>query len=446
MFEMKDYAHTTALGRCLVPVILTLCLANAATYSASWLAKGDGIDATSFESAAIQADGKIVAAGTFTEGSTDHFAVIRYKPDGSLDPVFGKGGFVILPSNRNEKAFAMELEPDGKIVVAGYMESPSSHDVAVVRLNTDGSLDMSFGKSGKVTTRFGQSYARAFGVFVQPDGKIVVVGHSNNRVKGFDFSAVRYNPDGTLDLSFGKQGIAETVFGTQNNGGQAGALQSDGKIIVVGQYSDGVNASAALMRYKPNGILDETFGRAGKVITPYPKQTSSASRVVIQPNGKIIAAGYAYRDISLTSLALSRYLPNGTADLSFGVGGKLITPGSDGASVDLSALRLAADGKIIAAGKLTIDYQDRFFIRRYEIDGKPDLAFGHEGSVATACTEYGKCEIHALAVQSDGRIVAVGFSELDSHRQFAIARYKADGSLDTSFGREGMVMTSLGPQ
>ena len=425
-------------------IILAVNFASGAVFRGAVPHPADGIDATSIESIQIQGDGKSVAAGTFSDETTDHFAVVRYKSDGSLDPTFGVGGRVIIPATRNEKAFAMAIQADGKLVVAGYAETSSSHDVAVARLNEDGSLDLSFGKAGKATKAFGQSYARAFDVFVQPDQKIVAAGHSNNTTHGFDFAAMRFNTNGTPDISFGKNGIAVTAFGKQNNGGQAGALQTDGKIIVAGQYSDGSNSSTALLRYNSNGMLDITFGRAGKVITPYTKKSSSANRVLIQSDGKIIAAGNAYQDILNATFALSRYLPNGAIDSTFGNLGKLITPADDGASLDLLAIKLAIDGKIVVAGKITSDYVDKFYLRRYLVNGKPDLAFGKDGSVMTAFSDDGSCAAHALAIQSDGTIIAAGYSELDPRRSFALARYKADGKIDTSFGTAGMVTTSLG--
>ena len=181
-------------------IILAVNFASGAVFRGAVPHPADGIDATSIESIQIQGDGKIVTAGTFSDETTDHFAVVRYKSDGSLDPTFGVGGRVIIPATRNEKAFAMAIQADGKLVVAGYAETSSSHDVAVARLNEDGSLDLSFGKAGKATKAFGKSYARAFDVFIQPDQKIVVAGHSNNTTHGFDFAAMRFNTNGTPDI------------------------------------------------------------------------------------------------------------------------------------------------------------------------------------------------------------------------------------------------------
>ena len=183
-------------------------------------------------SVAIQTDGKLVAIG----GNSGDIALVRYNTDGSLDGTFGTGGIVTtdINSGSNDLAYSVAIQPDGKIVVGGISGTVGSYDFVVVRYNSDGSLDTSFDTDGKVTTDLG-SGGNDYGRFVavQSDGKIVVTGDA-----GDDFGAVRYNSNGSLDGSFGTGGIVVTDVGVNStDNGNSGALQSDGKILVVGSTS-----------------------------------------------------------------------------------------------------------------------------------------------------------------------------------------------------------------
>jgi uncharacterized delta-60 repeat protein len=199
-------------------------------------------------SVAIQSDGKIVAAGYSNPGSNYDFTLARYNTDGTLDTNFDSDGKVTTAiGSGTDQAFSVAIQSDGKIVAAGYSNNGSNDDFALVRYNTDGSLDTSFDSDGKVTTAIGGSDDRAHSVAIQSDGKIVVAGHSDNG-SNEDFALVRYNTDGTLDTSFDSDGKVTTAIGSASDFARSVAIQSDGKIVAAGR-STGSNDDFALVRY-----------------------------------------------------------------------------------------------------------------------------------------------------------------------------------------------------
>ncbi len=184
---------------------------------------------------AIQIDGKIVVAGQSGNGSNHDFAVVRYNGDGSLDSSFNGTGKVITPiGNGDDNGNSVAIQSDGKIVVAGSSYNGSNHDFAIARYNSDGTLDTSFNGTGKLTTPVGSSDDYGYSVAVQSDGKIVVAGESFVTGSNLDFSVVRYNPNGSLDLSFNGTGKVITDVGGSGDFETSMAIQSDGKIVVVG--------------------------------------------------------------------------------------------------------------------------------------------------------------------------------------------------------------------
>jgi uncharacterized delta-60 repeat protein len=263
---------------------------------------------------AIQADGKIVAVGISFVGD-QRFALARYNSDGSLDPSFGGDGKVIthFAEGSIDTAAAVAIQADGRIVAAGATFIPagvSTSRFALARYDTDGTLDGSFGDDGKVTSQFaGESYA--LGVAIQADGKIVAAGTSI--VSHRRFALARYDTDGTLDGTFGGDGTGKirTRFANgSGDGALAVAIQSDQRILAVGSSRGASHVRFALARYDTDGTLDASFGEdgSGKIRTHFADGTDDgASAVAIQANGKIVAAGYS-RGASHRRFALARYL------------------------------------------------------------------------------------------------------------------------------------------
>jgi len=383
---------------------------------------------------------------------------------GDLDPTFGNGGIVITNrhnSNGNGNnlyaAHAMAIQPDGKIVVVGEgFTSPSdSWDFAVVRYNPDGSLDNSFG-GGIVNTPVGNSQDIAHSVAIQTDGKIVVAGSTCSGVgtfgcTGFSFAVVRYNPDGSLDTSFNGTGIVSTAAGNSDSGASDLAIQTDGKIVVAGisgNFHAGIsgNGNFAIVRYNPNGSLDTSFNSSGKAITP----VGYASSLAIQADGKIVVAGSNGNGILDSSFVIVRYNPNGSLDTSFNGTGIVITGNSDGGASDLA---IQTDGKIVVAGDSlaaagnwrTAD----FAIVRYKPDGSLDTSFGGTGKIIIPDSDSVD-SARSVAIQPNGKIVVAGdSSNIGSDftvegSDFALVRLNPNGSLDTSFNDTGTVITSVG--
>ncbi len=269
-------------------------------------------------SVAVQADGKIVVAG-FTFNGTDHdFAVVRYNRDGTLDTTFGIAGIVTTDfAGKSNAARSVAVQADGKIVVAGHSSNGTERDFAVVRYNIDGSLDNTFSVDGIVKADFAGNNDIASSVAVQADGKIVVAGDSDNNNSGtHNFAVVRYNTDGTHDNSFGVAGKVTTAIGSSDNvNGSSVVIQPDGKIIVAGYSENGAALDFAVVRYNIDGSLDNSFDADGVVTTTFGSSAAGYS-CAIQPDGKIIVVGN-----SGTDFAVVRYNTDGTLDNSFGVAG-----------------------------------------------------------------------------------------------------------------------------
>lgn len=263
---------------------------------------------------ALQSDGKIVVAGNVWNGSNWDFALVRYNPNGTLDTTsFGNGtGFVTTDfAGGFDVALSLAVQPsDGKIVAAGFANTGGPSDFALARYNPDGSLDATFGSSGKVTTDFAGSYDAAGAVALQVDGRIIAAGYAYTATE-YDFALARYNTNGTLDTGFGTGGKVTTDFKRKQDIARGLALQSDGKIVAVGgaTVAGFWERDFALARYNPNGTLDTSFNRSGKVTTDFAKGDDFAVSVALQPSdGKIVVAGFASTSGS-TDFALARYLP-----------------------------------------------------------------------------------------------------------------------------------------
>ncbi|MDT4897393.1 MAG: hypothetical protein QOH25_2470 [Acidobacteriota bacterium] len=393
---------------------------------------------------AVQADGKTVVAGY----SGSDFALVRYNTDGSLDQTFGVGGRVNtdFPTGLGGVGNALVIQTDGKIVVGGTATDPANSFnsvFALVRYNTNGTLDPTFDTDGRVTTSFPNSNATINDLVIQPDGRIVAAGVSaDNTIFASVYALARYNTDGSLDTSFDTDGRVTTDFpGFTFEEAHAVALQTDGKIVAAGLGS----SSFSLARYNANGSLDNTFDGDGLVTTAFGGSFEEANALAIQSDGKIIAAGQTALSVaSEDNFALARYNTNGTLDTSFDTDGKVIT---DFGLVDAAHdVVIQTDGKIVAAGNAgTIAGGSFFALARYETNGALDNTFDTDGKVTTDFSG-GRFGLGALgvALQTDGKIVAAGDANITGQRDFGVARYTTTGALDTAgFGTGGKVITDF---
>lgn len=380
------------------------------------------------EAVIVQNDGRIVVAGNSVDGQDPDFALARYDASGALDPGFGSGGKVVTQVAVNEDADdfaqAVAVQGDGKIVVAGYTYPYPAF--ALARYNSDGTLDAGFGSSGKVVSRFGTDYGSAYAVTIQSDGKIVVAG-SKFRQSGYsNFALVRYNSNGSLDSSFGIDGRVVTDFGDLSVA-YAVSIQSDGKIVAAGKS----NNRFALARYNFDGSLDAGFGVGGKVVT-FLNGLSHAHGVAIQNDGRIVAAGYRQIDSSTNhAFTLTRYNSDGSRDMGFGIQGRATTPA--GYLYMAYAVALQNDGRIVVGGKRGTA---GFGLARFDSNGMLDPTFGVDGEVLTSISGG---SVNSIAIQNDGKIVAAGSSGIFGNANFAMARYSAGGILDQGFGNNGIV-------
>ena len=350
---------------------------------------------------AVQRDGKIVVAGVdqragSIQGSDVHIAVARYEPDGRLDTGFGVNGKVLV-SGDGAGVAAVAVLPDGKIVAGGS---------TLVRLLPDGRLDAGFGLRGTLETDPAWTFA------IQRDGKLVAAGEAHSR-----FTVARYSADGRLDRGFGLNGRASADFDSGYDPDacdyvNAVSIQSDQKIVAIGTVNDdgaGQAAQFGLARYTVTGLLDPSFGTGGTVRTEIGGE-SYANTGAIQADGKIIAAGYRGDG---AGIALARYLPNGRLDATFGVRGQV-----RGRTGGVSALAIQRDGKILVArGAVMFRYSSR---------GSLEPSFGARTTLSSFVN------VHAIALQGNAKILVAGRSDKGD---FALARLTADGRLDPTFGR-----------
>lgn len=267
---------------------------------------------------AIQGNGKIVVAGYNTDSISAQrdFAVTRYNTNGSLDTTFSNDGKVSLSiASGIDECRSVMIQTDGKIVVAGFSFDFSTRVFAAVRFNTDGSLDNSFDNDGIVTTAIGANDDAAYAATLQSDGKIVLTGYSYGVAK-YDFALIRYNTDGSLDTTFDNDGKVTTSIGTAEDVPFALAIQPDGKIIAAGHSQNAYN-NFALVRYNTDGSLDNTFDGDGKVTTNIGSSISDdiIQAIALQSDGKIVVAGQT-SDGSIFDFALARYFNNGTTGIN----------------------------------------------------------------------------------------------------------------------------------
>src|SRR5262245_1688521 len=352
-------------------------------------------------------------------------------------------GHSAIAAESSASGNSVAAQRDGKIVVAGDANVSGVDQFALVRYNSDGSLDSSFNSNGKVTTAVGTGTCRGEGVTLQEDGKIVVVGHSFNAEGQSCFTVLRYGADGSLDTGFGDSGKVTTAVAKESNANSV-AMQNDGKIGVEGKaYHDGNNNDFGVVRYNVNGKLDSSFNQTGKATADFRAHDLPRS-VAVHSDGRIVVAGYTTNE-NKKQCALACFKANGNLDTSFNGTGKVITNfGGDG-DAEGQGVAAQSDGKTVVVGNATVGGVQQFAIERYKTDGALDTTFGGTGRVLTPVGISGS-NATAVAPQKDGKIVVAGYAVNNSGRiyDFACLRYNADGSLDQRFGDHGKVTTDVG--
>ncbi len=356
---------------------------------------------------------------------------------GSLDPTFGTGGIVTTPnSNTGCSPCFLAIQSDGKILVGGGATIDDVQVAAVARYTTNGVLDSTFGTGGIVTLSQ-EGGSGAFGMALQPDGKIVV---GTTLSSSFGLAVVRLTTNGNLDTTFGTNGVASVqpfndLFFSPITGGIA--IESNGDILVSAQA--GIPFVGVVTRLLGNGSVDTTFGSGGAAVL-----VSGAPNLLLLPGGKFLVSS------SFGPSAAAVYTSNGSLDTTFGLSGQVSSLGGT-AFIPVTGAKLVAVGSLVTAtvpppGSNTVG----FAVVRYAASGSIDGTFGTRGGTTTNFPNEGYSVAMAAAAQSDGDIVAVGVTEAESPAfgqepsDFALARYTPNGQLDTTFGTDGLVTTAIG--
>jgi uncharacterized delta-60 repeat protein len=365
----------------------------------------------------------------------------------NLDPTFGTGGTVRTDFAGNiDQANAVAIQPNGQIVAAGssFSNSKTVEDFIVARYNANGTLDKRFGKNGQITRDFFRNVDSISAIAIQPDGRIVVAGFAQLGGTGGTprvFALARYRNDGQPDTSFGNGGALTTSFGGNFAAASAVMLQPDGKIVVAGTVDfnpdlPGSGLDFALARYNSNGTLDGSFGKGGTVVFDFFGSFDQANAAVLQPDGKIIVVGSASYDSNNRDIgfALARFNTDGGIDFGFGTGGKQITD-FFGAGAKANGVVLQPDGKFVVAGtasdSTTRPVATDIALARYNADGSLDSGFGTGGETAIPFPDSATEQGNAVAVLPDGKIIVAGtaFKTFATPPDFALVSYNSDGSL-----------------
>lgn len=375
-------------------------------------------------SGGLQSDGKIIAAGTVQSENNAYFGVARYNSNGTLDTTFGVDGKAIIQigTQKRDHVRALRIQPDDKIIIAGITLKDTNSHIALIRLSPNGVLDSTFGINGVTILALEGRGNNGTSIAIQQDGKIFLAGYTSS--PNTDALVCRFTPDGKPDSSFGIFGKVVTDIPWLSNGANAIAIQRDGKVVTGGFVGFAHNGVAvydfSLIRFYENGILDSTFNMDGIVRTSISQWVDQLYGLAIQPDGKIVAAGHTNSgdpNHHNFDFVVARYNEDGSLDTNFGTNGLAMTPfgaEDDGAN----SVAVQPDGKIVAVGQTSWIDSD-FALARYNVDGTIDTTWGINGKVITdfnLSSDYG----NAVVLQPDGKIVAIGGG---NQSDFTLARY-----------------------
>ena len=449
MHENRGRTLTANAVRRISLLALGLLFGTAASFAAqgdldaSFGSAGNGRILESFSGAApfavasiVQSDGKVVIAGAARSAS--QMFVARYNADGSIDNSFSSDGITgIAMANGPGSAFALLQQPDGKLVITGTGQNnrAGDYDIVIVRLNTDGSADSTFGTNGIGQLKDGGFDEFASAIIRQSDGKLLVVGSSNAN-RGYDFDFVRFNADGSVDTTFGTAGRLLVDFSGNDDQANAMIQQPDGNIVAAGFARDSNGfSSMAVVRLTSAGTLDTSFGSGGKATVPFGTLQSAASALGLQSDGKLVLAGAVAEGTASTDAALARLNANGSLDTSFGTGGK--TSVAFGGKDYLSGVVVEPNGGIVASGRLqsSAPPPNDAFVARFTAAGTLDPAFGNNGKTLIDCGDIAaasNCTAYALSRQSDGKLVVVGYDDVQT--RLFVARLLATGGYAGNIG------------
>lgn len=370
----------------------------------------------------LQTDGSMY----FISEAAGETIITKKNADGSPDLNYGQNGISVSASLAGLSGV---LQADGKIVIAGYCQNTdyftSGNDIGLARFNRDGSLDNTFGKNGIIITDLGD-FESAFTIALQIDEKIIVAGNQYITGGGSNVGViVRYNTDGSLDNTFNETGIQKTGI---SNSISTLVIQKNGKIIVAGDR--------ILFRYNSNGTPDNSFNGNGQMII-----SGFANAVAIQNDDKIVICGIYTINGNDYGFTVSRFKTNGSLDNTFSDDGIQIT--NLGGSNDIAtSIAIQNNGKIIVGGFTGNGINNNFAIVSYNTDGSPDINFSGDG---IQITDFGSSNdyCNSIIIQNDGKILALGTTINVDNYSVAATRYEPNGNIDHSFGLNGKLVYSI---
>jgi uncharacterized delta-60 repeat protein len=396
-----------------------------------------------------------------------------------LDPTFGTGGLALvdLQASTSGKVKPLVIEAsvqqsDGKVIIVGEGNMSLSSGMMLVRYNADGTLDTTFGSSGVAIAPF-KTFSEATSVAIAPGGKIVVGGFAVriglNEGTTSTFALARFNANGTLDTSFGTNGMTTTAFPGVGSAVQAIAVQPDGKIVAVGSGASSVDlvqstistdSGFAAARYNIDGSLDTSFGTGGRVTTSFAGSAGvDPTAIALQSNGAIVAVGLGYLGTN-QGIAVARYTASGALDPSFNGSGTTFLPvmpinpslpSQLGAVI--GAVAIQADGKIVASdgiGAATVfaggalSFPPVPSVARLNTNGSLDTSFGSKGLATVGLGADGGIGASTLTIQPNGQILAGGYYAGANSSSVGLFRLNPNGLADTAFGVGGSIVTVLG--
>lgn len=343
---------------------------------------------------------------------------------GTLDPTFGSNGTVVTNvGGTNDYGRGVVVQPDGKVIVVGHTSLDQDINpgrLAVARYNADGSPDASFGSGGIALVSLDDYLIMTYDVALQSDGRIVIAGT--------DFVLVRLTTTGELDPTFGANGIAmyDNLYPALDHADRV-VVQSDDKIVVAGSDLYGGQPTCELIRFNGNGALDQTFGISGVVFTNIGGFWSEFRDVVLMPDGRIVAAGIRNNVSDSSDFVVARYYPSGQLDFTFGQAGFVCTDFNLGLD-QAKTLAVRSDGRIVVCGTSFHDLQYEFDIAQYMPNGSLDPSFGNGGMLT-----LDDGNPFSSVLQPDDKLLVSGHIGNVS----GVFRFLSNGVLDTTFGTDG---------
>jgi uncharacterized delta-60 repeat protein len=391
-------------------------------------------------SIAIQPDNKILAAGNFTNGTT-YFVAARYKTNGALDTSFNHNGFVMASPGNSASATSVALS-SGKIIVGGYSYDPAGNSqFNILQFITSGVIDSSFGTYGWAYSNFGGPDQTLTSLHITSNGRILAGGYAEPTSGNTQFALAKFLPNGNPDSSFGTYGqVLTSLTDTTQDYSTCIFMQTNGEILLGGYTvpSDN-NEEFGLARYQGNGSIDSSFATNGVLLGTYPDQSYYYSNIFVQPDGKLVVFGDVYEAYNTFPYFLWRFTAKGAIDPSYGQNGRASTIAGSSYAV------MQSDGKMVIAGNKSINFTDSIQVSRYLTNGNPDPSYGTLGTQTILLQPYYVEFPTAVAIQSDNKTVVAGWQEnIFGATNALITRFTTNGTLDSSFGVNGLTNFDVG--